>query len=120
MYFSLNWVRRIEGFQQQSPNQSSVKSPPRRSFFLIHNDNSQKNWLRQFFFSDLKKGIKFRYSSILNWILFFKRLKFLKCIDTLELGSTEDRSKYGMELTNKTSFKISCELSIHTSCTLLL
>ena len=119
MYFSLNWVRRIEGFQQQSPNQSSVKSPSRRSFFLIHNDNSQKIGFASFF-SDLKKGIKFRYSSILNWILFFKRLKFLKCIDTLELGSTEDRSKYGMELTNKTSFKISCELSIHTSCTLLL
>ena len=108
MYFSVNWVRRIEGFQQHGPNQSSVKSSLRRSFFVIHNDNSQKN------------GIKFRYSSILNWILFFKGLNFLKYIDTLELGSTEDRPKYGMELTNKTSFKISCELTIHTSCTLLL
>lgn len=109
MYFSVNWVRRIEGFQQHGPNQSSVKSSPRRSFFVIHNNNSQK-----------KNGIKFRYSSILNWILFFKRLKFFKYIYTLELGSTEDRLKYGMELTNKTSFKISCELTIHTSCTLLL
>ena len=101
MYFSVNWVRRIKGFQQHGPNQSSVKSSPRRSFFVIHNDNSPKN------------GIKFRYSSILNWILFFKRLNFLKYIDTLELGSTEDRPKYGMELTNKTSFKISCELTIN-------
>ena len=86
------------------------------------------------FFVGVKKGIKFGDWSVVNWTLFFKRLNFLKHLDTLEntlekgkmhinvirYYTTEDRPRYRMELTNKTSFKIICEFSIYTCCTLLL
>ena len=63
-----------------------------------------------FVFFFVKKGIKFGDWSVVNWTLFFKRLNFLKHLDTLEKGkmhinvicyfTTEDRPRYRMELTN--------------------
>ena len=137
MHFALNKVRRIVRFQQHSPNQTSFKSSPppptpSRDVSSLYITITRQNGLRRifFFFGEVKKGIKFRDWSVVNWTLFFKRLNFLKHLDILEKAkmhinviryfTTEDRPRYRMELTNKTSFKTICELSIHTSCTLLL
>ena len=133
MHFALNRVRRIVGFQQHSPSQTSFKSsPPSRDVSSLYITITRQNGLcrSSVFFSGVKKGIKFRDWRVVNWTLFFKRLNFLKHLDTLEKGKmhinviryfkTEDKPRYRMELANKTSFKIICELSIHTSCALLL
>ena len=129
MHFALNRVRRIVGFQQHSPNQTSFKSfpPPSRDVSSLYITITRQNGLCRlflcFFFSGLKKGIKLGDWSVVKWTFFLKRLNFLKHLDTLEKGkmhinvicyfTKEDRPRYRMELTNKTSFKIICELSIH-------
>ena len=54
--------------------------------FTFHDDAKSAKRAAPFLFFGVKKGIKFRDWSVLNWTLFFKRLNFLKHLDILEKG----------------------------------
>ena len=131
MHFALNRVRRIVGFQQHSP--PPPPPPTSRDVSSLYITITRQKGLCRFcvvFFSERKRALNFAIEPLSTGLFFFKSLNFLKHLDTLEKGkmcinviryfTKEDRPRYRMELTNKTSFKIICELSIHTSCTLLL
>ena len=74
MHFALNRVRRIVGFQQHSPSQTSFKSsPPSRDVSSLYITITRQNGLCRFsvfFFSEWKRALNFAIEELSTGLYF--------------------------------------------------